>query len=342
MNLDQVARLARVSTATVSRVLNNTGIVRPATRARVMKAVEELKYSPNLHARSLAGRQNRSIGLIVSNLENPFFLDVFQTVEAGARAAGFELILASTDYRPERLLASVRRMIGRRVAGLAAIVPEADWSLLGELQSSHTPVVFCGAGAPVRTAAGIRVNYRQGMGQLISYLYGLGHRRLGFVGRHTPAKRTDERLNALRQTADRWPDLHAVTAVGSDSLEGGRSATRMLLGSHQKLTAIVCANDVMAIGALRELHENGIRVPQEVSVAGFDNIEWAQFCYPALTTVHIPRGRIGQIVCDCLMKPEKSLLGSEIVIDSELVVRDSTGPAPASGLTTRSAVSPAR
>jgi LacI family transcriptional regulator len=330
MNLVQVARLARVSTATVSRVLNNTGIVSDTTRARVLKAVDELKYSPNLHARSLAVRKNRSIGVIVSNLENPFFLDIFKTVETGSRAAGVELILSSTDYRPERLLASVRLMIGQRVSGLAAIVPEADWSLLGELRYSHIPVVFCGAGAPGRAAARVGVNYQQGMGQLISYLYGLGHRRLGLVGRHTAAKITDERFAALRQTAGLWPELHVLTAAGADSLEGGRCATRILLNSHPKLTAIVCANDVMAVGALRELRENGIRVPHEVSVAGFDNIEWAQFCHPALTSVHIPRDRIGHIICDCLMKPEKSLLGSEIVIDAELVARDSTGPAPAS------------
>ena len=338
MNLVQVASLARVSTATVSRVLNNTGIVRNTTRARVLKAVKELKYSPNLHARSLAGRKNRNIGVIVSNLENPFFLDIFRTIETEARAAGVELVLASTDYRPERLLASVRLMIGLRVAGLAAIVPEVDLSLLGELKDTHTPVVFCGMGTTGCDTARIRVNYRQGMGQLISYLYGLGHRRLGFLRQDAPAKIADERLNALRQVADLWPELHLLTAAGTDSLEGGRCATRMLLDSHQKPTAIVCTNDVMAMGALRELRENGIRVPHEVSVAGFDNIEWAQFCHPALTTVHIPRDRIGHIVCDCLMKPEQSLAGSEVVIDAELVVRDSTGPAPVYELATGPAV----
>ncbi|HEY6555262.1 MAG TPA: LacI family DNA-binding transcriptional regulator [Vicinamibacteria bacterium] len=113
MSLEQVARRARVSTATVSRVLNNTGLVKSTTRARVLKAVQELRYSPNLHARSLAGGRSRSIGVIVSNIENPFFLDVYKSVETGAHAAGYEVIMANTDYSSERLVTSVRLMIGR-------------------------------------------------------------------------------------------------------------------------------------------------------------------------------------------------------------------------------------
>jgi LacI family transcriptional regulator len=122
MTLEEVARRARVSTATVSRVLNNGASVKSSTRARVLKVMQELKYSPNLHAQSLAGGRSRTIGVIVSNIENPFFLDIYKTVEAGAHAAGYELVMANTDYSPERLVASIRLMLGRRPAGLAAIV----------------------------------------------------------------------------------------------------------------------------------------------------------------------------------------------------------------------------
>src|SRR4051812_20138555 len=107
MNLEQVAKRARVSTATVSRVLNNASLVKSTTRARVIKAVEELKYHPNLHARSLAGGKSRSIGVIVSNIENPFFLDIYKAVEVGAHSAGFEVIMANTNYRSEQLVTSI-------------------------------------------------------------------------------------------------------------------------------------------------------------------------------------------------------------------------------------------
>src|ERR1700691_3461087 len=124
MNLEQVARRAKVSTATVSRVLNNVSLVKSTTRTRVMRAIEELNYHPNLHARSLAGGKSRSIGVIVSNIENPFFLDIYKAVEAGAHALGYEVVMANTDYRSERLVTSIRLMIGRRVAGVAAVGSE--------------------------------------------------------------------------------------------------------------------------------------------------------------------------------------------------------------------------
>jgi LacI family transcriptional regulator len=328
MSLEQVARRARVSTATVSRVLNNKGLVKSTTRARVLKAVEELKYSPNLHARSLAGGKSRSIGVIVSNIENPFFLDVYKAVEAGAHSAGYELIMANTDYRSERLVTSVRLMIGRRVAGLAAIVSEMDSELIEELSGHRIPVVFYDVGAPRKNITNIRVDYRRGMEKLTSYLYSLGHRRLGFVGHHATLGPINERVKAVLDAAARYPDLQVETTADTDALEGGRRAARMLLDAHPRLTAIVCVNDLMAVGALRELRARGLGVPEDVSVTGFDNVTLAQFCHPALTTVHIPRDQIGQTICGFLMNPEKEPLQHEFVIDPELVLRDSTGPAP--------------
>jgi len=329
MNLEQVARRAKVSTATVSRVLNNAPLVKGSTRSRVMKAIEELKYHPNLHARSLAGGKSRSIGVIVSNIENPFFLDIYKTVEAGAHAAGYEITMANTDYRSEHLVSSIRLMIGRRVAGLAAIVSEMAPDLIEELSGSRIPVVFYDVGAARKNITNIRVNYRRGMEKLADYLYTLGHRRLGFIGHHTVLAPISERIAAVLGSKQRYPGLEVDTAVDSDSLEGGRRAARALLGANHKLTAILSVNDVMAVGALRELRENGLRVPQDLSVSGFDNIDLAQFCYPALTTVHIPRDQIGKTICDVLISGQgTTLVAQDIVIDPELVVRDSTGPAP--------------
>jgi LacI family transcriptional regulator len=328
MKLDQVARRARVSTATVSRVLNNTGLVKSTTRARVLKAIEDLKYSPNLHARSLAGGKSRSIGVIVSNIENPFFLDIYKAVEEGAHQAGYELVMANTDYSSERLVTSVRLMIGRRVAGLAVVVSEIDTDLVEELTGNRIPVVFYDVGAPRRNITNIRVNYRRGMEKVTSYLYSLGHRRVGFVGHHATLGPINERVKVLLDAAGRYPDLQVETAADSDTLEGGRRAARALLAADPRLTAIVCVNDLMAVGALRELRERGLRVPEDVSVTGFDNVNLAQFCHPALTTVHIPRDQIGRTICECLMNRENDLLEHEFVIDPELVLRDSTGQAP--------------
>ena len=330
MSLERVARRARVSTATVSRVLNNTGPVKRSTRARVLKAIEAVKYSPNLHARSLAGGQSRSIGVIVSNIDNPFFLDVYRAVETRAHDAGYEVIMAHTDYTSERLVSSIRLMIGRRVAGLAAIVSEMDSALIAELSAQRIPVVFYDVGTPRRNITNIRVDYASGMSKLTSYLYSLGHRRLGFLAHHATLRPVSERQKSVLAAARRHRGVQVATAADADTLEGGRRAARALLDAHPRVTAVVCVNDLMAVGAMRELRTRGRRVPEDVSVTGFDNITLAQFCQPALTTVHIPSDTIGETVCDFLMNPGKSPLPHEFVIDPELVLRESTGPASSS------------
>ena len=331
MNLEQVARRARVSTATVSRVLNNASIVKNSTRARVVKAIEELKYHPNLHARNLAGGKSRTIGVIASNMENPFFFDIYKTIESDAHARGFEVVVANTDYRPEQLVTSVRLMIGRRVAGLAAIVSEMDPELIQELTESRIPVVFYDVGTPRRNITNIRVNYRRGIEKVIDYLDSLGHRQLGFIGHHAMLAPINERMKAVLDAVARNSQLQVKTAADADTLEGGRQAACALLSSGYQPTAIICVNDITAVGALRHLRERGLRVPQDVSVTGFDNVKLSEFCCPALTTVHIPRDRIGQIICDHLIpdSTQSAAKEHEVLIDPELVVRESTGPAPA-------------
>jgi LacI family transcriptional regulator len=329
MNLEQVARRARVSTATVSRVLNNASVVKNSTRARVVKAIEELKYHPNLHARNLAGGKSRTFGMIVSNMENPFFFDIYRTVENDAHAAGYEVVVANTGYKTEQLVASIRLMIGRRVAGLAAIVSEMEPALIEELNGSGIPVVFYDVGAPRQNVTNIRVNYRRGIDKVIEYLHSLGHRKLGFVGHHALLGPINERAAAVIDAAGRYAGMTVRTAADEDTLDGGRLAARSLLASGEIPTAIVCVNDIMAVGALRELRERGYRVPQDISVTGFDNVKLSEFCYPALTTVHIPREKIGHLVADTLLAKtdDSSAAEHEMLIDPEFVLRDSTGPA---------------
>jgi LacI family transcriptional regulator len=328
MSMVRVARRARVSTATVSRVVNDSGSVKPSTRARVLEAIEAFNYSPNLHARSLAGGTSRSLGVIVSSLDNPFFLDVYRAVERRAYGAGYDVIIAHTDYRRERLVTTVRLMLGRGVAGVAAIVSEMDAKLIAELSAQRIPVVFYDVGSPRRSIANIRVDYESGMEKLTSYLYSLGHRHIGLLAHHISLQPLNERQKAVLGAVGRYPKLRVAIAAGADTLEGGRRAARALLDGNPRLTAIVCVNDLMAVGALCELRKRGRRVPDDVSVTGFDDITLAQFCHPALTTVHIPTDTIGQMICDLLMDRDGVPLFQEFVIDPELVLRESSGPAP--------------
>ena len=329
MSLEDVARRARVSTATVSRVLNGVDVVKPKTRDRVMKAVTELKYHPNLNARSLAGVRSKTLGVIVSNLENPFFLDVYRSLETDCHAHGYEVLVANTDYRAEQLVASIRLMIGRRVAGLAVIVSEMENVLVQELIGSGIPVVFYDVGPSTRNITNIRVNYKRGVERVVDYLTALGHRKFAFVGHHSALGPINERYRAVLDAIERLaPEAEIRESADSDSLEGGREAARRLLASGYAPTAIICVNDLMAVGVLKQLRESGVRVPEDISVTGFDNITLSEFCHPALTTVHIPRDRIGHTLFSILapVETDKDLAGQEIVIDPEFVVRESTGP----------------
>ena len=228
MNLEQVARRAKVSTATVSRVLNNASVVKNSTRARVERAIEELKYHPNLHARNLAGGKSRSLGVIASNMENPFFFDIYKTIESDAHARGYEVVVANTDYRSEQLVASIRLMIGRRVAGLAAIVSEMEPALIKELTESRIPVVFYDVGQPRQNITNIRVNYRRGIDKVMDYLHSLGHRRLGFVGHHATLGPINDRMKAVLDAVARSSSLEVKTArpTPTRSKEAGKPRGR--------------------------------------------------------------------------------------------------------------------
>jgi len=201
-----------------------------------------------------------------------------------------------------------------------------DPGLIAELDGCGIRTVFYDVVAPGSHIANIRVNYRGGMEKLIAYLYRLGHRRVGFVGHHAASGPINERQRAVLDAVGRYSDLCVETAVDEDALEGGRRATRQVLAANPAITTVICANDLMAMGALREVRDRGLRVPQDISVTGFDNIKLGEFSDPTLTSAHISREEIGRIICDCLFGPTP-LQGRQVVIDPELVVRDSTGPA---------------
>ncbi len=330
MTLEEVAKRARVSTATVSRVLNGLEVVKDSTRRRVLQALEELNYHPNLHARTLAGGKSRTLGMVVSNVSNPFFLDVFRALDAAARRAGYDVLIEHTDYSVSQLTAGVRSLLGNRVAGLAIIVSEMAPSVVADVQSSGVPAVFYDVGTPGPNTTNIRVRYELGMQRVVHYLYSLGHRRMAFVGHHAGLSPLQVRKRVFVETVRQYGgDVEYKAVLNVDSPAGGMHAARELLFSPFKPTAIVCVNDYMAIGVLREVRAQGLAVPGDISVTGFDNIEFSEFTNPALTTLNIPRASIGQMAFDSLVRGvEAQSAPRDILLDPELVVRDSSGPAP--------------
>lgn len=320
MNILDVARNAHVSPATVSRVLNGFARVSPETRARVLAAIESLHYHPNANARALSQHANRTLGVIVSNLDNPYFLDVYRAFEERALGEGYELLVANTNYAPERLASSFAMMLSRRVAGLAAVVSEMDDEVAARLLNAGIPVAISGVEARRRRVASIRVDCRSAMHALVEHLRRLGHRSVAFVDHHAGLETIGERRRAFLESL---PSPAAVVSV-SDSFAGGREAARIVLALPFRPTAVVCVNDQIAVGVLKELDAAGVRVPEHVSVTGFDNIALSGYVKPALTTVDIPRTRIGSLLFDQLTLGDAV---REIAIEPQLVVRESTARA---------------
>jgi DNA-binding LacI/PurR family transcriptional regulator len=333
-SIRDVARAAGVSTATVSHVINNTRFVSEEVRARVLAAVELCGYYPNAHARSLASGRSRILGLVVSDISNPFFPELVKAIETAAFERGYDVVLSNTNYDPERASHYVRRFIERKVAGVALMTSELDTALVGELARREVSVVFLDLGEPGVHMSNLRVNYESGIEEAIRHLVGLGHRDVAFVGGPPHLPSAARRLEAFRASMTRHlPDAPVRLLEGDFKLEGGKRAGRELLGGRGLPTAVLAANDMMALGVMAEFRAAGLNVPRDTSIVGFDDIAFTGLAEPRLTTVCLPRGELGRRAVEALMTtidhPDQR--GVEIGIPTYLVIRDSTGPAPAAG-----------
>ncbi len=330
MRLEDVASKAKVSISTVSRVVNGHASIKPATRKRVMAVLDEMNYRPNLQARELVSGRSRTLGIIVSNLENPFFVDIFHALETLAHAEGYEVLVGNTNYVPERLGACIDLFLGRRVAGLAIVVSEQVPPKLKQLVQADIPIAFYDARMPGTRSTSVCFDYGKGMTQLVQHLYNLGHRRMAYIGYPLRLGPTDQRRDAFVALTKRLGVEQRYLFVNEHSdFAAGRDAARQLLTSGFAPTAILCVNDLFAVGVLRELHTRNVSVPGEISVTGFDNIEVAEFASPSLTTINIPRERIARALFHGLSAPDLQAAGqaSHYTIDPELIVRESTGVA---------------
>ena len=328
LNIGEIARRAHVSTATVSRTLNQTGTVRPETARKVWRVAAALNYYPNSHARALVSGRSRLLGLIVSDITNPFFPELVNSFEALATGQGYDLILTSTGYQTERMVGCVRRMLERKVDGVAIMTSEMDLGLIKELARRGVPLVFMDVGRVGPRMSHVLIDYAHGIRQAVDHLVGLGHKRVAFIAGpldlHSARTRRQAFLDGMR--AHRLaPDLKLVRE-GTHTAEGGQLAMAAILKNAKRPTAVVCSNDWTAIGAMHALDAAGLRVPEDVSVVGFDDIPLARYTRPPLTSVRMSAGDVGSTAFDALFR----LIGGErhegdaYQVPTRLVVREST------------------
>jgi LacI family transcriptional regulator len=335
MDIREIAKRAKVSTATVSRTINRVPTVDPQLAKRVWKVVDEIGYYPNTQARSLVSGRSRIFGLIVSEITNPFFPEIVQSFEDIAIEHNYEIMLTSTVYDPKRMALAVRRMIERRVDGVAILTFGMEDSLVADLGFRKLPLVFVDVGPAVAGVGNIRIDYQNGIRQAVQHLAALRHVRIAFVSGPLHLKSALARKGAFEESMREigLEVLPRLMAVGDHTMEGGMRALAKLAGLHERPTGIVCSNDMSAIGVMREAYDCGISIPRDLSVVGFDDIRLAQFMTPPLTTVQMSQSELAKLAFHALINevqlqsaaPPK---GSEYRLNTNLILRKSTALAP--------------
>jgi len=335
IDIREIARRARVSTATVSRTINRVPTVDPQLAKRVWKVVDELGYFPNTQARALVSGKSRIFGLIVSEITNPFFPEIVQTFEDLAVENNYEILLTSTVHDPKRMESSVRRMIERRVDGVAILTFGMEESLLDHLHFRKVPLVFVDVGPDVPGVSNIVIDYESGIRQAVQHLAALRHTRIAFVAGPLVLRSALARRSAFQQSMSEIgldPDL---IVEGDHTMEGGMRALVELIHLRNPPTAVMCSNDMTAIGVMREAYDNGIAIPRDLSVVGFDDIRLAQFMIPPLTTVQMSQTELAKIALRALLtetaRKTRTPGRTDYPLTTSLVLRRSTALAPAQG-----------
>ncbi len=332
VTVEAVADLAGVSTATVSRALNEPAKVSAGTREAVLRAVSALQYVPHGAARALASRRSRTFGAVVPTLKNAIFAACLDELQRRINVDGFVLLVATSEYDAQREADEVSALLERGVDGIMLVGREHDRRVYERLRAQRVPFVLTWATDPRGEHPYVGFDNRQAAMRMVRYLLDLGHRRFAMIAGVTEGN---------DRAADRVAGVRSALAAAKIALRppqcleqpytiaGGRAAMRALLRAPSPPTAVICGNDVLALGALDECRTQGVDVPARVSVCGFDDIEMASYVVPGLTTMRVLAPEIGMRAGDYLLS---RVAGRAVLdqcdVDVELVVRGSTGPPP--------------
>jgi LacI family transcriptional regulator len=331
VTIRDVARVAQVHPGTVSRALNEEtrALVNQETAARVIRAAEQLGYRPNRIARGLKTNRSYTIGVLIPDITNPLFPPILRGIEDRLADAGYTALVVNTDNDPVRERTHLEAMRARQVDGFIAATARLDRELLSELDAGAVPLVLVNRSVEDGSVPSVTVNDRQGIALGVEHVIGLGHTRIGHVSGpqnlSTGHRRHLGFSDAMHRAGlDASDDAVRFAALFTE--EHGARACGELLDAHPELTAIVAANDLLAIGCYDALDARGIRCPDEVSIVGFNDMPFVDRLLPPLTTVRVPQREIGTVAADLLLQrlSKKPGVAQEILLEPTLVVRGST------------------
>ncbi|MFF4140468.1 LacI family DNA-binding transcriptional regulator [Streptomyces sp. NPDC001698] len=326
-SIKDVAAAAGVSVATVSRVLNEHPSVSADARTRVLASVEALGYRPNAVARSLRTHRTRTLGLVISDVLNPYFTALARSVEEEARALGYSVIIGNADERPGLQDHHVRTLLDRRIDGLLVSPTDGGSPLMLDAARAGTPIVFVdrwieGVDVPV-----VRSDGRAAVRDLVAHLYGLGHRRLAIIAGPAATTTGRERVEAFREAlaAHGLPLPDAYVGQGDFRAGSGQRVTEGFLGLPEPPEAVFTADNLMALGALDAIRARGLRVPDDIALAAFDDIPWFPHTDPPITAIAQPTGELGRAAVRALVDRIAGRPARSVTLPARLVVRRSCG-----------------
>ena len=332
MTITAVARRANVSIATVSRVINGSTKVNPKTAEHVREAIEALHFYPDTNARALGSGRSSLYGLIISDITNPFFPELVKAFEDIAVAHGQEVLIANTNYDPKRMEQCVSRMLQRKADGVAIMTSEMDNRLVDVFSRRRVPLVFLDTASVPSGVSNIRIDYDLGVSLAMDHLTALGHERIAFItgplwlrSAHTRKLAFEAAMNTMHM-----PVAPHMIQSGDHRADGGFAAMQRILAVSPPPTAVFCSNDLTAIGAMGAIHQFGLRIPEDISIIGYDDILLSAYTQPGLTTLRISRTEIASTAFRSLFErrshPSADVEPPTHCISPELIVRRSTAP----------------
>ena len=331
-NIKDVARLAGVSVTTVSHALNGTRFVSEEARARIDAAIRELGYVPSAVARSLKHNETRTVGMMIPNNSNPYFAEIIRGVENHCFAAGYNLVLCNSDDDPVKQAAHLRVLAEKRIDGLVLVASGAEASLGSLLSNSQVPLVLVDREVEGMDCDLVEVDHAAGGEMATRHLLELGHAGVACISGPPGLSPSSQRRAGWKRAlvAAGIPRREGDLLRGDFGSRSGYLAMQTLLARKPRPTAVFICNDVMAIGALCAAHEAGVRVPEDLSIVGFDDIELAAYTIPPLTTIAQPKQAIGTGTASLLLEQIAGRSAPRhLILQPELRLRKSTAPAPA-------------
>ena len=327
--MKQVAKLAGVSPATVSRVLNKTHYIAAATEKRVLEAVSKLNYYKNVHAKRLSTGQSDLFGLVISEIANPYFPEIIRGFQAAAWDQGLDVLLCNTEYSPQRTQSVIDKLIQSDVRGVAIVTSSIDNRMTSDLIEAGIGIVFCNLCPPGKLVSNITIDYQHGVSQAIKHVAALGHHRAAVIA-GPETNRTAANIKQALLAGLKRRGIRPFPITSTDyRLDAGASAINAILSAPEIPTVIFCGSDLIAMGAMNALEEAGVKIPEDISIIGIDDISFAFLARPPLTTISVPREHLGITAFHALdkMLKLKRRIGADYRLETELVIRKSTAVA---------------